>query len=287
MLKRMEDDPRSTFLPPYEQNPHLHIRAVEVTTPFPRSSGPRIGVAVIDDLSLRRSSTLDFLRQRGREPAFPFDSATDLLTRGSAILHDLACVLLNVGGCSIDTAKNRGQIEQLHRALPDAALVVMSDREDIEEVVVAFRHGARGFIPTSFEPEVASEAIGIVLAGGTFFPASALLRVYRERLRLAVSGHKPEPRRDSEQWPPRQLAVLELLAQGKANKEIARELHVEESTVKVHVWHIMRRLKASNRTEAALRARQLGIFVHESGEEQDTVADEHSSVAVAPIRKAS
>jgi DNA-binding NarL/FixJ family response regulator len=73
----------------------------------------------------------------------------------------------------------------------------------------------------------------------------------------AAAAADPGERRDrgGQNWPPRQLAVLRLLVQGKANKEIARSLSMQESTVKVHVREIMRKLQAANRTEAALLAR--------------------------------
>lgn len=237
------------------------------------------GVAVVAELPLRRAGTLDFVRLRAHAPARGFDGAADLLAQGPAVLSRLFCVILNVGSRSVAGAANGGPIGQLRRALPDGvAIVVLSDREEIEEIVAAFHYGARGFIPSSFEPEVASEALGIVLAGGTFFPASALLRLRRAGPRLATDRQKPEACRKSDHWPPRQLAVLKLLVQGKVNKEIAHELGIEESTVKIHVWHLMRRLGVSNRTQAALRTRQLGILGHEPGREPRAVA-EHAAAA--------
>jgi DNA-binding NarL/FixJ family response regulator len=77
----------------------------------------------------------------------------------------------------------------------------------------------------------------------------------------------PEPAtiEGRENWPPRQLAVLRFLLQGKANKEIARALELEESTIKVHVRLIMRKLGVTNRTQAAVSVRQLELPMFHEG----------------------
>jgi len=154
--------------------------------------------------------------------------------------------------------------EHLHLiggAVPAPPVIVLSDCEEAEEVVAAFSEGVQGYIPTSLAPSLVLHAIRIVLAGGTFFPADALVRA-RRLLRPEIEC---APRTDHvtikhrEQWPPRQLEVLHLLVQGKANKEIAQILGIEEGTVKVHLRQIMRKLGVTNRTQAAIAARQLGI----------------------------
>ena len=112
----------------------------------------------------------------------------------------------------------------------------------------------RGYIPTTLEPAVASIALQLVLAGGSFVPNSLV---------EAIEEHDPcqgRPQLDNgrkarvEGLTPRQLEVLNLLVEAKPNKVIANELNMKESTVKVHVRHIMKKLGANNRTEAALLA---------------------------------
>lgn len=233
-------------------------------------------VALVDELPLRRASTLHLLRLHLREPVTGVADADALVARARALQGRLSCILLTVGGSSLVGGAAPAQARQLHTAFPGVPLAILSDRETVAEVAAAFRLGARGLIPTSLDPEVAVGALRLIRAGGAFFPAGALRR----------GGHgiaQPQPAAPvppgCERWPPRQRAVLGLLAQGKANKEIARSLGMEESTVKVHVWHIMRKLGATNRTQAALRAAELGILAPDPGREGGQAAPARAMVA--------
>ncbi len=125
-------------------------------------------------------------------------------------------------------------------------VVLLADQEDLGSVMDALELGVRGYIPTSVPFEIAVEAIRLVKVGGTFVPASSLLRSRQ----LAETPAADEPP-SSEMFTARQAAVVEALRRGKANKIIAHELNMRESTVKVHVRNIMKKLKAKNRTEVA------------------------------------
>jgi len=125
-------------------------------------------------------------------------------------------------------------------------VAMVSDHEDRGEVMAAFRAGVRGFVPSTLEPELALQALTFVLGGGTFFPPQVLDRPSRDVSQGARQGGAVHT------LTPRQLDVLALLREGKSNKLIARELAMCESTVKVHVRQIMRKLGAANRTQAAL-----------------------------------
>lgn len=216
-------------------------------------------VALVDELPLRRASTLHLLELHLQEPAVGLAGAAELVARARPLRNRLSCILLAVGGRSLDDATASHELRLIRDAFPAVPLAVLSDLETIHEVAAAFRLGARGLIPASLDPKVAVEALRLVQAGGSFFPAGALIGS-RHRIARPQPVAMLRPDIGRERWPPRQLAVLRLLAQGRANKEIARTLGMEESTVKVHVWHIMRKLAAANRTEAALRAAELGII---------------------------
>jgi DNA-binding NarL/FixJ family response regulator len=94
-------------------------------------------------------------------------------------------------------------------------------------------------------------AIDLVRAGGTFVPASSLIAAH----------HAPETQADVQKsnglFTTRQAAVIDALRQGKQNKIIAYELKMRESTVKVHVRNIMKKLNATNRTQVAYLVTQL------------------------------
>lgn len=152
------------------------------------------------------------------------------------------------------------QIEQFDQDLtrvtpggPALPLVFLSEEEDINEIVAALDSGARGYIPTSVSLEVAVEALNLVRAGGVFFPASVFLSA--KRMLKTISTEERSPL--SGLFTERQAAVVKAIRQGKANKMIAYELNMHESTVKVHVRNIMKKLKAQNRTQVAYLTQHL------------------------------
>lgn len=140
-------------------------------------------------------------------------------------------------------------------------VVVLSDRDGAIEVAAAFRAGARGYVTTRTEPQLLFGALSFILNGGMYFPPSAVLERLTEidmrNADFVADGAALEEAEQPEgetRLTPRQQAVLRLLRQGQSNKRIGRELHMCESTVKVHVRQILRRLGAANRTQAAIRA---------------------------------
>ena len=106
---------------------------------------------------------------------------------------------------------------------------------------LALRRGLQGVVPATFTADIAVEAFRIVLAGGTFVPAEALLGYTKDRKQPGRSAHG--------QLTPREEQVLALLRLGKQNKQIAYELSLCEGTVKVHVHNIMKKLGVGNRMQ--------------------------------------
>lgn len=132
-------------------------------------------------------------------------------------------------------------------------VVYLCECEDISDIVYALESGAKGYIPTSVTLEVATEALKLVNAGGQFIPASSLMLAH-DALKSS-KGRAKSPL--TEIFTERQAAVVEAVRQGKANKTIAYELKMHESTVKVHVRNIMKKLNARNRTQVAFLTEQL------------------------------
>ena len=140
--------------------------------------------------------------------------------------------------------------------LPGVPIVVMSDREDLSAVFDALNLSARAYCPSSLDPDILIETLRIVRKGGTFIPLDMLINapVHRKR------PQGTEPRRtETHGLTRREQRVLELLKKGQPNKVIARELGIEETTVKVHVRRILKKLNAANRTQAALVAQQNSV----------------------------
>jgi DNA-binding NarL/FixJ family response regulator len=99
-------------------------------------------------------------------------------------------------------------------------------------------------------------AIRLVLSGGTYIPPQLLSAVPAAAHPGVAAGYERVPAQLTE----RQMQVLRLLAEGKPNKAICRELNIEEGTVKAHVATVFRVLDVTNRTEAAIVAKQKGLL---------------------------
>jgi DNA-binding NarL/FixJ family response regulator len=142
----------------------------------------------------------------------------------------------------------------IKRLLGIAPVIVLCDAEGTESVFSAFEIGARGYVPTtSTTLKLAVEIMHLIKAGGTFVPPSSLSARSVSR-QVTIGGTTT-----TQQFTERQLAVLGSLKRGKTNKIIAHELKMSESTVKVHIRTIMKKLNATNRTEVVCRAHELEI----------------------------
>jgi DNA-binding NarL/FixJ family response regulator len=133
-------------------------------------------------------------------------------------------------------------------AAANIPIVIVSDVDDLDHIVRTMKRGVRGYIPTSLPFNVAVEAVRLVKAGGTFVPASSF---------VDDRSDQPPGRRANAPLTERQLEVIEEIRHGKANKQIAYALNMSEHTVKVHLRHIMRKLRARNRTEVAVLSEDL------------------------------
>jgi len=215
------------------------------------SENSRPFIVLRDSLALRRAAFCGLLIPWANE------NNLEILATGTALEPeersvDPALVILVLGGTRVEDHGARAQILQQRRLWPDVPMALISDLEDRSEVSAAFREGARGFIPTTLAPDRAIQALGFILAGGTFFPPNVLERSGRERSNVDGAERQGHENLTAHSLTPRQLDVLALLREGKSNKLIARDLSMCESTVKVHVRQIMRKLGAANRTQAAL-----------------------------------
>lgn len=156
----------------------------------------------------------------------------------------LAAVLYNLGDRNLTVAEETNQIVKLTAQLGNVPLVILADSDDLVQILKALEIGARGYILTTVDIGVCAEAIKLAVAGGIFIPASSVRAV-----RHLIEKNTPGGRDLSELFTMRQAEVVNALRKGKANKIIAYELEMRESTVKVHIRNIMRKLKATNRTE--------------------------------------
>ena len=158
---------------------------------------------------------------------------------------DASLMILSV--VRLSEGEARRELMDLFRAMPHLPTIVLAHEEDVSGALEALGSGAKGYIPASLGFEIAIEAMRFVNAGGTYIPAECLLAARR----APVTNARPDVAGTITN---RELAVIQALRQGKPNKIIAFELNMCESTVKVHVRHLMKKLHAKNRTEVAMKA---------------------------------
>jgi DNA-binding NarL/FixJ family response regulator len=221
----------------------------------PRGDEARVSALLIDPRPLTRECLARWLETSSG--AFRVTAVADPGEVGDGNrCGEADLVILNIGPATVADAQVAESVGLLRRSLPDVPIVLFAEREDVAQVAAAVRHGARGYIPSSLSPEVVHQALRLIQAGGIFVPASVVVQAAQQR----QQAEPPAPREADKRFDgftPRELEVLDRLRRGLSNKIIAYELDICDNTVKVHVKHIMRKLKTTNRTQAALLARSL------------------------------
>jgi DNA-binding NarL/FixJ family response regulator len=137
-------------------------------------------------------------------------------------------------------------LNALSKLVPNVPVVVLAQTNDVDLARTAIRHGAKGYIPCTLGFDITVEAVRFILAGGTYVPMDCVLATGPSVLASPV----PRP---SGGVTAREAAVIRAIQQGKPNKVIAYELNMCESTVKVHVRNLMKKIKAKNRTDLAIK----------------------------------
>jgi DNA-binding NarL/FixJ family response regulator len=207
--------------------------------------GASSATVVIDRRVLIRDCLVRCLKGGKRNDVIQsFSTVQDWLEKRTCSSLGLVIVL-----CTADrtVAEVECDVALLSKAESDISIVILSDREDASSVLSALDKGVRGYITTNMAFDVAIQAIRLVRAGGTFVPARTLI-ASRDSIEKLPPSYESCRR---SLFTARQSTVVEALRQGKANKIIAYELNMCESTVKVHVRNIMKKLRAENRTEVA------------------------------------
>jgi NarL family two-component system response regulator LiaR len=144
-------------------------------------------------------------------------------------------------------------LRRLRERAPEARVIVLTSFGDDERLFAALRAGAAGYLLKDVEPTELVRAIRTAHAGQSPLSPAVAARVIDE---LAHGGARAGA---VDELTPRELEVLRLIARGRSNKVIARELGVAEKTVKTHVSHLLAKLGLADRTQAALYAVREGL----------------------------
>ena len=174
-------------------------------------------------------------------------------------------VLLDLGlpGCN-----GLDGLRSLLDAHPEVPVVIVSATDDRRTILSCLEGGASGFIPKTASREVMIGALRLVIDGGTYIPAEAVvnrtaepIRLHDAAIRTTVEACATDPRQLG--LTERQIDVLRLILKGLPNKLICRQLELAEGTVKVHVSAVLRALGVRSRTQAVVAASRMGLRVAE------------------------
>ncbi len=204
-----------------------------------------MGLVLIDSRALERECLT-----RGIETAEPsiavdsFKSVADWI-EGMGSVESPTAILYNTQGRRMSDPEVKADLSKVV-ASGSVPIIVLSPFEEFSEIVASIDLGARAYIPASLGIEATLIAVRLAGSGGVFIPTASLLAV-RDIFANKGISHELAPLTQ------RQSAVAEALRRGKPNKLIAYDLNMCESTVKVHIRNIMKKLQARNRTEAGYK----------------------------------
>lgn len=226
-------------------------------------------IVIVDGHALTRSCFARILRSEFQD--FIIQEIETAQQLESIAGKQIGLVALNIDRCALAEDRVLHSLASLRRVLPDAPVMLLTqvDESAVSDAAISdiTRFGVRGYVTGAASIDIALAALRLVIAGGVYFPRS-------------VAGDGPSwsssscedivvaPDVDvSAQLPAlsavpavaftrRERDVLATLQRGLSNKIIASELNLSQNTVKVHLSRIMRKLKTTNRTEAALLAQR-------------------------------
>jgi DNA-binding NarL/FixJ family response regulator len=216
-------------------------------------TSPESCLLILDARALDRECLAKALVDSGLAMDVLALASVDEWKRKRDVLPPLGAILVNVGSRRTDEPALASEISRLASEFKNVPVVILSDNDDLSQILKILEYGARGYIPSSVGVAVCVEAIGLAIAGGVFIPASSFLAMRHLVTDSGMTENKPL----SGMFTLRQEEVVQALRKGKANKIIAFELNLRESTVKVHIRNIMKKLKATNRTEVAFKLNNL------------------------------
>ena len=171
-------------------------------------------------------------------------------------IHQPAVVLMDLQMPLLDGV---AATRRLHEEAPDCRVIVLTTFDDDEMVFDGLRAGAVGYLLKDAPSEKLAEAIRVAARGETFLQPSVAAKVVAEFARLTRKPIEP-PDSYNQRLSERELEILQLIAKGASNREIAATLFLAEGTVKNHVTNILGKLDVRDRTQAAIKAKDNGLI---------------------------
>lgn len=210
--------------------------ASTVSEPVPQSS-----VLVVDDHALFRTGVANIINQE-RDLHVVAEAGNGVEALAAYDAHNPDVVLLDL---RMPTMEGVEVVRRLRARDPDVRVIVLTTYDTDEDIARALKAGAKAYVLKDISAEALVACIHDVLAGKIYIAPAAAAKLAEGLARVQLT--------------PRELSALRLLADGKANKEIAGELGISERTVKTHLEHLFEKLGVTSRTEAVKVATRRGL----------------------------
>ncbi len=206
-----------------------------------------ISVLLVDDHTLFRSGIRSLLQ---RHPEFNVvgeaADGVEGIKRAKQLAPQVVLLDLHMPGMS--------GLETLHLLLqdcPDSAIVMLTVSEDAQDLAAALKAGASGYLLKNIDTDYLTRAVRRAAAGETVVAEAMTSKLVAQ---LQAGTRPTEPASEIDRLTPREREILDCLARGESNKVIARSLDLSESTVKIHVQNVLKKLNLSSRVQAAVFA---------------------------------
>ena len=214
-----------------------------------------IKVLVVDDHTLFRRGIASVLAsQEGLEVIGEATDGLEAIEKAKEIAPDVILMDLNMPRCS-----GLQTIQALQAEMPEINVLVLTVSEMEADLFAAMKFGARGYTLKKAEPEELIHAILHIARGGVIVSPLMATKLLTEFKDLAAVAERESIEEADAELSPREGEVLQLVAQGATNKEIADALFISENTVKTHLKSIMETLHLANRSQAAAYAITKGL----------------------------
>ena len=217
-----------------------------------------IRILVVDDHTLfRRGLTALLARDPQLEVAGDAADAGEALRRAAELRPDLILLDNHLPGVNGVDA-----LPALLEAVPGVRILMLTVSEDEHDLAAALRGGASGYLLKTIEGDALVAAIGRAMRGESVVApemTGKLVAAYRGAAGGAAAPAAAPEASPIDQLSPREQEILRGIARGASNKEIGRSLGIAETTVKIHVQHVLRKLDVASRVQAAVIASEHGL----------------------------
>ncbi|MDT8998055.1 response regulator [Paucibacter sp. APW11] len=219
-----------------------------------------IRTLVVDDHTLFRRGLIALLAQEvGVEVVGEAADASEALRSAAELQPDLILLDNHLPGVT-----GVATLPALREAAPKARVLMLTVSEDEQDLSAALRNGAQGYLLKTIDGEDLAAALIKTMHGESVVSPEMTHKLVRAFVAssAAPAAAAPQAAREAAMGAlsPREQEILREIARGASNKEIARSLSIAETTVKIHVQHILRKLELNSRVQVAVWASERGIF---------------------------